>query len=158
MHILKCAIVHIQCIIYLRGNSLCAMLYVMCYMYYIYGIICVTNYKHVYGVVNMRCMEKISNAWYLVDNPGTLHIAIIGCPRLHLNQVTKLVICPIELHRVKINQKKFWCNRKISRPPPFSREVPTPDKLYEKIIINSYGMSEALKYTYRCQTLIFLYY
>ncbi len=31
----------------------------------------------------------------------------VGCPRLHLNKVTKLPICPIELHRVKINPKKI---------------------------------------------------
>ncbi len=31
----------------------------------------------------------------------------IGCPRLHLNQVTKLPICPTELHRAKINQNIF---------------------------------------------------
>ncbi len=39
----------------------------------------------------------------------------LGCPSLHLNQVTKLVICPIELHRVKINPPKIRRNRKIFR-------------------------------------------
>ena len=29
------------------------------------------------------------------------YIIIIGCPELHLIHVTKLVICPIELHRLK---------------------------------------------------------
>ncbi len=38
-----------------------------------------------------------------------------GCPRLHLNQVTKLLIRPIELHGVKIDPKHFWRDRKISR-------------------------------------------
>ena len=37
----------------------------------------------------------------------------LGWPKLHLHHMTKLPICPIELHRVKINQISFWRNRKI---------------------------------------------
>ncbi len=39
----------------------------------------------------------------------------LGCPRLHLYQVTKLPICPNERRRVKINPKKFDVIGKISR-------------------------------------------
>ncbi len=35
-------------------------------------------------------------------------------------------LCSIELKRFVINQNFVWRNRKISRPPPFSSEVPTP--------------------------------
>ncbi len=44
----------------------------------------------------------------------------VGCPRLHLNQVTKLFICQIELHRVKINQKIFDAVGKFLDSPTIS--------------------------------------
>ncbi len=45
----------------------------------------------------------------LTKNPivCVINLSSLGCPRLHLYHTTKLPICPIELHRVKINPKKF---------------------------------------------------
>ncbi len=60
---------------------------------------------------------RIQNFIFIPWVQSYLEPCKLGCTSLHLNQVTKLPICPIELHRVKINPKKIWRNRKISRPP-----------------------------------------
>ncbi len=60
--------------------------------------------------------------------------ASLGCPRIHLNHVTKLCICPTELHWSITNPKNFRQNRKISRPPPPARKLRWSVLVCEKII------------------------
>ncbi len=45
--------------------------------------------------------------------------SFLGCPRLHLNHMTKLAVCPIELHRVKVNGFFFYFGiRKLANMDP----------------------------------------
>ncbi len=56
------------------------------------------------------CIQPLQKSRWPKWSKG-LGAGLLGCPSLHLNQVTKLLICPIELHRVKINQLFFWHNQ-----------------------------------------------
>ncbi len=57
----------------------------------------------------------------------------LWCPRLHLNHMTKLPICSIELHQPIQGQnqpKKIFGEIGKFLDPPSSPEFPTPDTLY----------------------------
>ena len=65
----------------------------------------------IYGSAPLPPDSKMS--YYQRQSWGNL----VGCPRIHLNHVTKLCVCPTELHGSKTNPKNFGQNKKISRPP-----------------------------------------
>ena len=70
------------------------------YLYYFFQSSSSRCWSQIWGKLRVKLMQFVSA------------IVSVGCPKLHLNHVTKLVICPTDLHWVKINQKKFW--QKIS--------------------------------------------
>ncbi len=60
-------------------------------------------------MLNLRHRAKLIAYWLAITsfNVCPIEVRTLGCPYLHLHYVTEQVICPIELHGVKIDQNFF---------------------------------------------------